>query len=200
MEFSKKLQTLRKQKGMTQEELAQKIFVSRTAISKWESGRGFPGIDSIKDLAKFFSVTVDELLMGDELLSAVEQETSKRKTALLSLLFGLLDLSMVMLVFIPFFANKIDGVIYEVSLINLINVSLYLKICYFIITLSLVFWGLVIIILQAYTSPRWDKIKFRTSIVLSTVAILLFVISLQVYASILSIVFGAIKTILYVKK
>lgn len=38
MEFSEKLQTLRKQKGLTQEELAQALFVSRTAISKWESG------------------------------------------------------------------------------------------------------------------------------------------------------------------
>ncbi|MBR7039698.1 MAG: helix-turn-helix transcriptional regulator, partial [Oscillospiraceae bacterium] len=42
MEFSEKLQTLRKKKGLTQEELAQALFVSRTAISKWESGKGYP--------------------------------------------------------------------------------------------------------------------------------------------------------------
>lgn len=40
MELSEKLQELRKEKGLTQEELAEALFVSRTAISKWESGRG----------------------------------------------------------------------------------------------------------------------------------------------------------------
>ena len=51
MEFNEKLQQLRKQKGITQEELAVAIYVSRTAISKWESGRGYPSIDSLKALS-----------------------------------------------------------------------------------------------------------------------------------------------------
>ena len=52
MEFCQKLQQLRKSKNMTQEELAEALFVSRTAISKWESGRGYPGIDSLKAIVK----------------------------------------------------------------------------------------------------------------------------------------------------
>ena len=51
MEFHEKLQELRKQKGITQEKLAEALYVSRTAVSKWESGRGYPGIDSLKRLA-----------------------------------------------------------------------------------------------------------------------------------------------------
>lgn len=46
LEFNEKLQELRKRKGLTQEEVAEALYVSRTAISKWESGRGYPGIDS----------------------------------------------------------------------------------------------------------------------------------------------------------
>ena len=49
MEFNEKLQELRKSKGLTQEELAKELYVSRTAISKWESGRGYPNIDSLKE-------------------------------------------------------------------------------------------------------------------------------------------------------
>ena len=45
MEFSEKLQELRKSRNLTQEELAEALFVSRTAVSKWESGRGYPSID-----------------------------------------------------------------------------------------------------------------------------------------------------------
>lgn len=74
MEFHEKLQNLRRQRGLTQEELAQALYVSRTAVSKWESGRGFPNIDSLKAIAAFFSVSVDELLSGDALLTMAEAE------------------------------------------------------------------------------------------------------------------------------
>ena len=55
MEFHEKLQELRKSRGLTQEELAEALFVSRTAISKWESGRGYPSIDSLKEISRYFS-------------------------------------------------------------------------------------------------------------------------------------------------
>lgn len=74
MEFSEKLQELRKSRGLTQEELAEALYVSRTAISKWESGRGYPSIDSLKEISKFFSVTIDDLLSGEKLLSIAEKE------------------------------------------------------------------------------------------------------------------------------
>ena len=74
MEFGQKLQELRKQKGMTQEELAQALYVSRAAVSKWESGRGYPNIDSLKAIAKFYSVTVDALLSGEEILTIAKED------------------------------------------------------------------------------------------------------------------------------
>ena len=46
MEFNEKLQQLRKKSGLTQEQLAEQLYVSRTAISKWESGKGYPNIES----------------------------------------------------------------------------------------------------------------------------------------------------------
>ena len=72
MEFNEKLQQLRKRRDLTQEELADQLYVSRTAVSKWESGRGYPNIDSLKAISKYFSVTIDELLSGDELLTLAE--------------------------------------------------------------------------------------------------------------------------------
>ena len=57
MEFHEKLQKLRASENLTQEELAEKLYVSRTAISKWESGRGYPSIDSLKTIAKYFNIT-----------------------------------------------------------------------------------------------------------------------------------------------
>ena len=63
MEFNEKLQQLRKRRDLTQEELADQLYVSRTAVSKWESGRGYPNIDSLKAISKYFSVTIDELFL-----------------------------------------------------------------------------------------------------------------------------------------
>ena len=80
MEFNEKLQELRKNKGLTQEELAEALYVSRTAISKWESGRGYPSIDSLKEIAKYFSVTIDELLSSDEVLSIAEEDNKQKET------------------------------------------------------------------------------------------------------------------------
>ena len=58
MEFNEKLQQLRTGKNLTQEQLAEQLYVSRTAISKWESGKGYPNIESLKCISKFFSVTI----------------------------------------------------------------------------------------------------------------------------------------------
>ena len=74
MEFHEKLQELRKTKGITQEELAQSLYVSRTAISKWESGRGYPSIDSLKEISRFFSVTIDELICSEEIMAAAKDD------------------------------------------------------------------------------------------------------------------------------
>ena len=88
MEFHEKLQELRKSRGLTQEELAEELYVSRTAISKWESGRGYPSIDSLKEISNYFSVTIDELLSTDKLLSIAEKENRANLREMCDLLFG----------------------------------------------------------------------------------------------------------------
>ena len=85
MEFNEKLQELRKARSLTQEELAEAVFVSRTAVSKWESGRGYPSIDSFKELSRFFRVSIDELIGPDEIVIAAEEDKrsfARRNTAL----------------------------------------------------------------------------------------------------------------------
>lgn len=60
--FSEKLKTLRKKHQLTQEQLAEKLSVSRNAVAKWESGAGLPDIENIKNIALFFGVSVDYLV------------------------------------------------------------------------------------------------------------------------------------------
>ena len=91
MEFNEKLQELRKKHGLTQEELAESLYVSRTAISKWESGRGYPNIESLKDISEFFSVSIDDLLSGEKLISIAENENKSNIQNICDLLFGIID-------------------------------------------------------------------------------------------------------------
>lgn len=66
MIFSEKLQLIRKSKGFTQEELVEKLSVSRQAVAKWESGQGYPEITNLIELSNLFNVTVDYLVRDQE--------------------------------------------------------------------------------------------------------------------------------------
>ncbi len=90
MEFGEKLQELRKNKDMTQEELAEALYVSRTAISKWESGRGHPSIDSLKEISRFFSVSIDELLSAEKMVSIAEKENRDNIRYICDMLLGII--------------------------------------------------------------------------------------------------------------
>ena len=62
MIFSEKLNLLRKTKGYTQEELAEKLCVSRQAIAKWEAGQSYPDITNLIQISNLMNVTVDYLV------------------------------------------------------------------------------------------------------------------------------------------
>ena len=143
MEFNEKLQELRKQKGLTQEELAEVLFVSRAAVSKWESGRGYPNIDSLKAISKFFGVTIDELLSGDELLTIAEEDTKQKGKHFCDLVFGLLDCSIAMFFFLPFFGQKTDAIIQGVSLSSLTEIAPYLRTAYFAAVIGITLSGIL---------------------------------------------------------
>ena len=199
MEFNEKLQELRKNKGLTQEELAEALYVSRTAISKWESGRGYPSIDSLKEIAKYFSVTIDELLSSDEVLSIAEEDNKQKETHLRSLVFGLLDISVLMFFFLPFFGQKANGVIQEVSLLSLNEITTYLKTAYYAIVISIAVYGILTLTFQNCQKVFWTKNRDRISLILNVAAVLLFIISSQVYAGAFLFIFLVIKALMLIK-
>ena len=200
MEFNQKLQELRKQKGLTQEELAAYLYVSRTAVSKWESGRGYPNIDSLKAIAKFFGVTVDQLLSGDELLTIAEDDTKQKENRLRDLVFGLLDCSIVMFFFLPLFGQQRDSLVQAVSLLSLSGISTYLKVVYFVVTTGLILWGILTLALQNCRKSLWLQHKSGISLLLNGASVLLFIISQQPYAAALLFIFLTIKVLILIKK
>ena len=200
MEFYEKLQQLRKQKGLTQEELAALLYVSRTAVSKWESGRGYPNIDSLKAIAKFFSVTIDDLLSGEEVLTIAEEDHKQKESHVRDLVFGMLDCSIAMFFLLPFFGQKADGVICEVSLLSLTGISSWLKAAYFAVLLGLIVWGILTLALQNCRLAVWVRNKHNISLAFNAAGALLFIISLQPYAATVLFIFLAVKALLLINK
>ena len=198
MEFNEKLQKLRKQKGLTQEELAETLFVSRTAVSKWESGRGYPNIDSLKAIAKLFSVTIDELLSSEEVLTIAEESGNETAERLRGLVFGLLDCSVTLFFFLPFFAQRTAGALQEVSLLALTEISLWLKTAYFA-AITIILWGILTLALQKQGQNLCLLRKNAASLILNAAAALLFIVSLQPYAAAFLFVFLIIKVFMLIK-
>ena len=198
MEFHEKLQELRKRRGLTQEELAEALYVSRTAISKWESGRGYPSIDSLKAVAGYFSVSIDDLLSGGEVLAIAEEDHKQREMQARDLVFGLLDCSCAMFFFLPFFGQQINGIIYEVSLLSLTEIEPYMRTAYLLVVVGMIATGLLTCALQNCRWLFWTRNKRKVSVVFNAVGALLFILSLQPYAATLLFVFFVIKVLLLV--
>ena len=76
MSIGKKLYELRKQKGLSQEEVADKLNVSRQTVSKWETDQSMPDFDKIVPICELYSITADELLMGIKKESEQESESA----------------------------------------------------------------------------------------------------------------------------
>ena len=200
MEFNEKLQELRKQKGLTQEELAEKLYVSRTAISKWESGRGYPNIESFRAIAKFFSVTVDELLSSGEVLTIAEEDSKQKAEHFRDLIYGLLDICIATLFFLPLFAEKASGAVQAVSLIALVGSQLYLRIAYFTVVIATVVMGVLTLALQNCQAVPWVKSKTAASLALGALTVMLFIVSSQPYAAVFAFSLLVVKALMLIKR
>ena len=198
MDFNEKLQELRKNRGMTQEELAEALYVSRTAISKWESGRGYPNIDSLKDISNFFSVSIDELLSGEKLLSIAEKENNANIRKLFQLTYGIVDLFSFILIILPLYPNAIDGFVYSVNLLNYTQISQVNKIVYWVMFILLFVIGIVQLTLTKATENKGNKSIMYASIVINIVIVLFLALTREAYAVVVAFLLLIIKGVVFI--
>ena len=124
---------MRKNRGLTQEELAQVLYVSRTAISKWESGRGYLSIDSLKEISNYFGVTIYDLL------------------------FGMVDLFFFILIVLSLYPKPINGYILSVNLFSHTETTWLNRCIYWIMFIILIMVGIVKIVLTQFKIEKGHK-------------------------------------------
>lgn len=191
MEFNEKLQQLRKQKGLTQEELAQALFVSRTAISKWESGRGYPNIDSLKGIASFFSVSIDDLL-SNEAINNLSEKQRKQTGQRTDRAFGLSDWGMGLLLVLPFFGQEANDGAQAVSLWAWTGVQSYLKAACCVFIMAAIGAGL--------TAFLRRQSQYAPSLMINGLLLLLLILSRQPYAALWALAMLLVKVWMLIKR
>lgn len=200
MEFHEKLQELRKSRGLTQEELAEVLYVSRTAISKWESGRGYPSIDSLKGIADYFSVTIDELLSGEKLLSIAEKENKSNMKKMCDLLFGMVDVCAFLLIVLPLYPKTVEGFVYSVNLFAYTETTALNRMFYWVMSSALIAFGLVKVMLVKFSVKRWHKFMANFSMATSILIVLVLAITREAYAVTVAFLLLVIKGMLLLKR
>lgn len=199
MEFNEKLQSLRKSQGLTQEELADALFVSRTAISKWESGRGYPSIDSLKDISNYFSVSIDDLLSGERLISIAQTENKSNIRKMCDSVFSLVDVFSFILIVLPLYPNEIDGYVYSVNLLEFIQTTTINKIIYWILFIALILMGITKLILTKAKAIKSNKVLTDVSMVLNILTVLFLAITRKANAVMVAFLLLVIKGIVLFK-
>ena len=198
MEFNEKLQELRKSRSLTQEELAEALFVSRTAISKWESGRGYPSIDSLREISRYFSVTIDDLICSEEMISVAENEKKEFADKSLSLICNAMDILLAILLFIPVFGNGPESS-ETVSLFGLTGITPWVKNVFIVMIATAILNGICGVIIANFNKPVWNKHRLITGVILSILTVIVLIATKQPYAGVVCFAFLVIKGFLIIK-
>ena len=125
MDLGKKIMTMRNEKNLSQEQLAEKLNVTRQTISNWENGKFYPDIDSLVNLSKFFNVSLDVLLnYDDKVLDYLKDSTDivkSNKNILYAVLLNILLIIAFIIVGIIF--NESASIIIIIFTVSIISFS-----------------------------------------------------------------------------
>lgn len=171
MELSEKIQNLRKQRGLTQEQFAQQLFVSRTAVSKWETGRGIPSMESLQMIAKLCGVTLDELLCAEEAVTIAVRENKVH----MHRIDAVCNISAVIGLLLPVYKVELEGVFRSVPLYLFEG---WLAALYWILPAAMVICGMI----QLLTNRKIVEI---IGTIVNICTILLLILSGQPYPAVL---------------
>lgn len=200
MEFNEKLQQLRIGKNLTQQQLAEQLYVSRTAISKWESGKGYPNIESLKCISRFFSITIDELLSSEELITLAEAENHSNVNRIHNIISGIIDVLAIALIVLPIYGEPQGSHFYHVNLLSITHLSNIDIGIYWAIYLLIIGFGIARLAFIFLGKERLCGIISKASAATGATAICLFAAAREPYVTILLFLFFAVKIFLLLQQ
>lgn len=190
MELSEKIQKLRKERGLTQEQLAQQLFVSRTAVSKWETGRGTPNMESLQMIARFFDISLDELLKAEEVITIAENENKERINRFVFCVDSIFNIAAMLSVLLPLYKTELDNMFYSVPLYQFNG---WLSVLYWIFPVAMAVCGVAGLLISKREKEKLKKSISIVALVINTSAVFVLILSSQPYPTVLFFVLLFIK-------
>ena len=197
MELSEKIQKLRKEHNMTQEQFAEKLFVSRTAVSKWETGRGMPSMESLQMIAKLFHITLDELLSTEEIVVIAESENKENIKRFASYMDGIINLAALLALLLPLYKVEDNGFFYSIPLYQLGG---WQGLVFWIAPIIMILCGIVELLLTGREQEKRIGIISTVGTIAHVSAITLLIVSGHPYPTVLMFFLFALKGVLLLKK
>lgn len=182
MQLSEKIQKLRKERGLTQEQFAAQLFVSRTAVSKWETGRGMPGMESLQMIARLCGVSLDQLLDVEEVLVAAEQENRETLDRFAFSMDGLFGIGAVISLVLPLYKLKIGDSFHSVALYQFTG---WLGGLYWFFPLAMALCGLIQVLIRRSESRSWKNAVSMAGLLFHVCAVFLLILGGQPYPAVL---------------
>ena len=190
MELSEKIQKLRKDRGLTQEQFAEMLYVSRTAVSKWENGRGTPSIASLQMIAKIFDIKLDELMDTNEIIAVAEKENRGNIDRLVLRVDGIFGVLAVLGMFLPLYKVELDG---EFASVPLYQFHGWLAILYWALPLGMALCGVAQLLLGQLGKENAGKVCGKVSAIINSLAVFAAILSGQPYPAALYLTLLLIK-------
>lgn len=179
--------------------MAEKLYVSRTAVSKWESGKGYPNIDSLKDIARLFNITVDDLLSSEEILDIAQKENTFNIKRVKNLMYGLLDIISVLFIFLPLYAYRTENFVYSVSLFQANDINGFTKAIIIVILSVLSLIGVAELVLHFVENQKVRRILNASALIVGILSILFFILSRQTYLTLIIFILWIVKVFIGLK-
>ena len=178
MELSEKIQKLRKEHNLTQEQLAEQLFVSRTAVSKWETGRGMPSMESLQMIAKLFNITLDDLLRAEEVITIAENENKENISLFASLIDGIFNTTAIVGLLLPLYKVELNNVFYSVPLHQFQG---WLAVLYWIFPVAMAICGIIQIMINKSEREKIKRSVNAAGLILNACAIFIRIFGGQPY-------------------
>ena len=153
----------------------------------------------MKEISNYYSVTIDDLLSGEKLLSIAEKENKANIRDICNLLFGIVDICSFLLIFLPLYPNRIDGFVYSVNLISYAQIASVQRLVYWIFFLLLIVIGILKIVFTKLGMEGSHKFTTGISMLLSILIVLFLSIAREAYAITVIFMLLVIKGILLLK-